>query len=240
MSTKHGVYDVQFKALPDDEGEDQGRFEAIVSVVGNVDKVGDRVMDGAFANSLNDWKASGDPIPVVWSHQWGNPDAHIGSANPEDVVELPGVGLKAVATVDLEDPFSAKVYKLLKNRRVTKFSFAYDVIKERKAKDGANELIELRLLEFGPTLIAVNSDTELLSVKSELEEAAQVKAGRSISTKNADRLQKAVDLINEVLGSPGDPEDTTEEVKAQADEPKAIVPESRIELDAQIRAFERK
>lgn len=238
--TKHGVYEAQFKALVDEDGQERGRFEAIVSAFGNVDKVGDRVMDGAFANSLNMWKASGDPIPVVWSHDWGNPDAHIGSANPDDVTEITGVGLKVAGSIDLDDAFSAKVYKLMKARRVTKFSFAYDVLKERKAKDGANELIELKLLEVGPTLIPVNSDTELLSVKSELEEAAAVKAGRRISTKNEDRIRTAVDLLNEVLGSPGDPDDNTEEEKAQAEEPKAIVPQARIEADARLRALERK
>jgi hypothetical protein len=24
------------------------------------------------------WRVSGDPVPVIWSHDWGTPDAHIG------------------------------------------------------------------------------------------------------------------------------------------------------------------
>lgn len=237
MSTKHAVYDVaQFKALPDD-GEEKGRFEALVSVFGNVDLQGDRVVKGAFTSSLDEWKATGAPIPIIWSHDWGNPNAHIGSASPDQVVETDD-GLKVGGSIDLDNPFAAQVYRLLKERRVKEFSFGYDVRREDKAEDGANELLELGLIEVGPTLKGANPNTELLAVKADLETAA-FKAGRSISTKNESRIRSAVDLLNEVLGSPGDPDDNTEEEKAQAEKPKAIVPESRLKIDARMRALER-
>ena len=47
-----------------------GNVEALVSVFGNVDYQGDRVMKGAFDVSLLKWAVSGDPIPVIWSHDW--------------------------------------------------------------------------------------------------------------------------------------------------------------------------
>lgn len=236
MSTKHGVYDVaEFKALPDEDGE-KGRFEALVSVFGNVDLQGDRVAPGAFTNTLDEWKATGAPIPIIWSHDWGNPNAHIGSASPDQVTETDN-GLKVGGSIDLDNPFAAQVYRLLKERRVKEFSFGYTVRQEKKAEDGANDLLELGLIEVGPTLKGANPSTELLAVKSDLEVAA--KAGRPISAKNEDRLRQAVTLINEVLGSPGDPADTTDEDKAQAEDPKASVPESRIELDARIMAFKK-
>lgn len=171
MSTKRAIYDVaEFKALPSDDG--RGRFEALVSVFGNVDVQGDRVMEGAFQKSLEEWKASGAPIPIIWSHQWGNPEAHIGSARPEDVTEVKGKGLKVAGTIDLDDAFGAKVYKLLKERRVREFSFGYEVRKEQPGKDGANELTDLGIIEVGPTLKGANPSTELLSIKADLEEAA--------------------------------------------------------------------
>lgn len=245
MSTKHGVYDVaEFKALPDVDGQ-KGRFEALVSVFGNVDLQGDRVMPGAFTATLDEWKATGAPIPIIWSHDWGNPNAHIGSATPDQVTETEQ-GLKVGGSIDLDNPFAAQVYRLLKERRVKEFSFGYNVRKEKKADDGANDLLDLGLIEVGPTLKGANPSTELLAVKSDLEVAA--KAGRPISAKNGEKLRtatdvlseatkKAVELINEVLGSPGEPEDNTDEDKARADDPKAVVPQSRIELDARIRSF---
>jgi HK97 family phage prohead protease len=200
MSIKHGIYDVaQFKASDSDEG----RFEALVSVFGNVDKQGDRVVEGAFSKSLAEWKANGSPIPIIWSHSWADPNAHIGSADPAEVTET-SAGLKVAGRIDLDNPFAAQVFRLLKERRVKEFSFGYEVRKEKRAKDGANELIDLGLIEVGPTLKGANPSTELLAVKSELEAAAalpsdpsdeefEVKAGRRISRATESEIRAALD-----------------------------------------------
>lgn len=169
LATKHGIYEVaEFKAL---DGA-TGQFEAIVSVFGNVDAIGDRVVEGAFEGSLAEWRKAGDPIPIIWSHNWGDPYAHIGAADPEQVEELKGRGLRVAGKLDLDNPVAAQVFRLLKARRVKEFSFGYEVRREMRAKDGANELLELGIIEVGPTLKGMNPSTELLEVKSQLEEAA--------------------------------------------------------------------
>jgi HK97 family phage prohead protease len=127
----------------------------LVSVFDNVDLVGDRVVKGAFSKSLQRWRRSGDPIPVILNHDWGNLDAHIGAADANDVYET-DEGLRVSGTIDLDDPFASKVYRLLKQRRIKEFSFAYDVKRERRAKEGVNELLELDIIEIGPTLNGVN------------------------------------------------------------------------------------
>ena len=159
----------EFKALPSTEGE--GRFTALVSVYGNVDLQGDRVMKGAFDASLRKWGKSGDPIPICWSHDWSDPFAHIGYADARDVTETDrGLLVKGQLDVDT-NPFAKQVYDLMKQRRIKEFSFAYDIQDERRGKDGANELLQLGIIEVGPTLKGANPDTELLSVKSALESA---------------------------------------------------------------------
>lgn len=175
--TYDGVY---FKALDDSTGE----FEAVVSVFGNVDLQGDRGMPGMFAKSLDMWRTKGDPIPVIWSHEWGNPMAHIGYVLPEDAYEvLSGDSEKAMGDItgglfvkghlDVDKPFAKQVYDLLKDRRVTEWSFAYDVVdEERNTKDHANELNEVNLFEVGPTLKGANPATSTLGVKSVLDRAA--------------------------------------------------------------------
>jgi HK97 family phage prohead protease len=179
MTTTKTYEVAQFKALPDENGT-KGRFEALVSVFGNVDLQGDRVVKGAFAKSLEKWQESGDPIPIVWSHEWANPFAHIGSADPKEAEETDD-GLKIVGTLDMDDPFAAKVYSLLKQRRVKEFSFAYDIIEEQEAEDKANELKVLDLIEAGPTLKGANPETQLLGVKRDLEEAAE-KGGSGVAS----------------------------------------------------------
>lgn len=207
---------VSFKALPD-EGGKTGRFEAVVSVFGNVDYQGDRVVKGAFKKSIQKWQKSGDPIPIIWSHDWGDPFAHVGAADPA-LAEETDVGLKLTGTFDVHKPFAAQVYDLVKDRRVREWSFAYDVEKEDKAKDGANELQVLDLIEAGPTLKGANPDTFTLGVKSALESAA-AKAGRMLSAKNETALRtalgkmsEALDEVNAVLSGLDKPElDTGEE-----------------------------
>lgn len=161
IATKRASYQIaEFKAVA---GGSPGEFTALVSVFGNVDQVGDRVMAGAFTKSLSRWKTSGDPIPVIWSHDWQNPYAHIGVVT--DAVQTPA-GLQIVGKNDLDKPFAAQVHDLLITRRVKEFSFAYDILDESRAQDGANELNELDLIEVGPTLKGCNPETELIAAKA--------------------------------------------------------------------------
>lgn len=156
-------------------GEPDGTFEAIVSVFNNVDFANERVIDTAFDASLERWKASGDPIPVIFSHQWDNLDAHVGIAveakalragDPRLPTELAGLGgLYIKARLSLDEPFAARLWGKMKSRAIREFSFAYDVLKARPGADGALDLTELDVIEVGPTLKGMNPLTELMDVK---------------------------------------------------------------------------
>ena len=162
MAIKRALFPAQFKAIGD-----KGQVEAIVSVFGNVDRIGDRVMPGAFTRSIAEWKQSGNPVPVILSHSWDDPWEHIGVVDSLEEVDK---GLKATYTLDIDtNPVAAQVYRLMKRRSLKEHSFGYEIRDERSAKDGANELLDLDLIEIGPTLKGMNSDTELLAVKSALE-----------------------------------------------------------------------
>lgn len=171
----------------EDGSEPDGTFEALVSTY-DVDSVGDKVAPGAFGKSLAEWKESGEPIPVIWSHQHSDPFAHIGSV--VDAEEKEGEGLYVKAALDLDNPTAAQVYRLLKGGRVRQFSFAYDVRgADGPDSAGVTTLTDLKLYEVGPTLIGANQETRTLAVKS----------GRVLSTKNETDLRQAVDLITGVL-----------------------------------------
>jgi len=188
MTVAHKTYPLaSFKALP---GEGEGTFEAVVSVFGNVDYQGDRVMPGAFEKSIEKWQKKGDPLPVVWSHNWGDPFAHIGYVDPSDMKEIKGNqkagipgGLYVKGHLDVHKPFAKQVFDLLAERRVTEHSFSYDIPPggERRGKDGANELLTVDLIEIGPTMKGANPDTVTLGTKSdeprpETEDERRVKA----------------------------------------------------------------
>ena len=169
------VYPIaSFKALED---EGPGKFEAVVSVFGNVDYQGDRSMPGMFKSTLNRWRKSGDPVPCIWSHDWLNPDAFIGEGDPNEMMEIlkpigkDGTGgLLVKGTMDIDKPFAGQVFDLLKSRRIKEWSFAYDTVRETtNEKDGANELLEVELIEFGPCLKGANPLTYTAGAKSALE-----------------------------------------------------------------------
>ncbi|OXM69635.1 HK97 family phage prohead protease [Amycolatopsis vastitatis] len=201
---------VRIKAAGEQDGTEDGVFEAIVAAY-NLDSVGDKIVPGAFADTLAEWKASGDPIPVLWSHMSHDPDYHIGYV--EDAEER-DEGLWVRARIDLDEPKASKVYKLLKGRRVRQFSFAYDIqeggwIEKTDGEDGSDgyyELRKLKLYEVGPTLIGANQETELLTVKNPPadtpprpapEARPSVKAGRTLSAKNETALRDALAKIAE-------------------------------------------
>ncbi|MGK5737268.1 HK97 family phage prohead protease [Micromonospora sp. URMC 103] len=177
MLTK--AFPAHVKAAGEQDGLQPGQFEAIVSVFGNVDHGGDVVLPGAFSRSLAEWKAAGDPIPVIWSHQIGDPESHIGVVvEAEELLagdeRLPeklrdNGGLWVRGQLDLDEPRAAKVHRLLKGRRVKQFSFSYDIrdgaLGERDGRD-VYELRDLDLFEVGPTLLGMNAATDLVGAKA--------------------------------------------------------------------------
>lgn len=217
-----------------------GEFTALVSVFGNRDTQGDTVVKGAFTDTLSDWEKSGQPIPVIWSHQWDDPDLHIGQVVRAAETDT---GLWVHARLDLDNPKARQVHRLLKGGRINQFSFGYEVLDppDYDPRKGG-ELRQVRLFEVGPTLLGMNSATELLSVKRRREEptvsaaseeqitAAQIttaqitaalgqllKRGRVLSGTNESALRDAHTAIGRVLSQLDTDTDTDTEPEAEAE-----------------------
>lgn len=183
----------------DDTGQ-AGQFEAIVSVFGNVDFIGDRVVKGAFADTLKAWEAKGDPIPVLWSHMSADPDYHIGYV--EDAKET-DTGLWVRGQLDLEAPKAQQVWRLLKGRRVTQFSFAYDIDEAGMVTEDGEEINELRKLtlhEVGPTLLGMNPATQLLDTKTLAALVTEVREGtRPVSAELEALIRTVAKNVDEIV-----------------------------------------
>lgn len=175
------------KTFDDGSTFDQdGVFEAIVSVFGNVDSYGDVVMAGAFTDTLAAWKSSGNPIPVYWSHRMDDPsfnvgevldaaevaggDARIPKDAPQSVKDNGGLWVRGKLDTGPDASVAAlATRRLLMARRVTQFSFAYDELDSGPVKvDGRDAwaLRKLALYEVSPTPIGANQDTVLVGAKS--------------------------------------------------------------------------
>lgn len=215
----------EIKAVSEDKESAQGVVKAYVSMFGNVDYGGDRMVAGAFDETLKEWNESGDPIPVIWSHQWDNPEAHVGVLTS---VESDETGLLTEQKYDLTKPFAKQVFDLLKSRRVREFSFGF-IINDAEMVDDAEygqvrEIKSVKLIEVGPTLVGMNPATQLLEAAS-----LTAKAGRTLSGKNESELRKARDIIDSVLAAV---ESDTKEI---SQEPDASVDEPVVETDSKSR-----
>jgi HK97 family phage prohead protease len=161
---------VQVKATAaDDYTLKDGQFTALASVFNNIDSVGDVVMPGAFADDLKAWAASGDPIPLLWGHQMQDPDMNLGKVL--DAAET-SAGLQIKAELDLENPKAMQVYRLLKGKRVSKMSFAYDIEDGAPAERNGQSVYELRKLklhEVSVVQVPANPAASIQQVKAAAE-----------------------------------------------------------------------
>lgn len=145
----------------------EGRFTALVSVFGNVDSYGEVVMPGAFKESLERWKASGDHIPVMWAHDWDDPFSHIGMVT--DAYET-DTGLMVDAQLDMSNPTAVQVFKLLKDRRVREFSYAGDESDFTVVDTPSGPVVQvgrIDLIEVSACLKGANPATVLGATKSD-------------------------------------------------------------------------
>lgn len=184
---------------------DKGTATALVSVFGNVDLGGDRMMPGAFTDTLAAWAAKGDPIPVIWNHDWDSPESYVGWADAK-AIQQTDQGLVVPMVFDLDRARAEQVFHLMKTRRVTQFSFGYFATDYTMVDDPTygqvRELNKVELFEVGPTLRGMNPEVQLLEAASALGSSA--KAGRVLSAKNEALIASAHQALADVLSTLGE------------------------------------
>lgn len=162
------------------------------------DCYGDVVAKGAFAESLAKWAESGNPIPLLFGHRMDDPAMNIGAVKTAAETDE---GLEFEAEFDADNETAQYCRKLAKEGRLTKFSFAFDVLEsgETTLDNGvkANELRKLDIFEISLVTVPANQHAELIDVKT--APVYGEKAGRVLSKSNEDDLRQAVELIQGVL-----------------------------------------
>lgn len=225
MKTK--TVDIEVKAL---DGQPEGYFEAYASVFDNIDSYGDMIVKGAFADSLAEYAATKSPVPVYWRHRMDDPFMNLGTAEAKEDDR----GLWTGCQLDLETAAGKQTHKLLKNKRVTQMSFAYDVLEgawvDREQEDGGSyyELRKLRLHEISIVPVGANQETEILAVKTAIDSVvAGVKAGRGLSADEEQEARGAYAALGGVFKTDQKKADGTSDAKteephegAKAEEPK--------------------
>lgn len=217
---------IQFKdATGFHETEDgSGIFEGYASVFGNVDSYGDKVMPGAFSESLaKSFPNDGAGIPCYWSHRMDDPEFILGKTLSAVEDEH---GLKVRVSLDLDNPKAAAAYRALKAGAVNQMSFAYEVVDshfvpEKGAKfGGVNELRELNIFEVSVVQIGANTATSIDMVKSAMKNDGSI----SISTPGAiEQLEEVVDVLRNIIDSAKtDSSDEELDTAGDSEEPETV------------------
>lgn len=149
------------KLLQDDP---HGTFEAVVSVFGNVDLVGDVVIPGAFKRTLTE---NGLP-PIGWMHNSDVPPIGV-AVDAKETSEGLWVKGRLFVDEDAGHDLARQVYAGMKAGAIRQFSFGYEI------KDAAWETVDgtevrllkdLDLIEVSPVWIGANPRTRLAAVKA--------------------------------------------------------------------------
>lgn len=158
--------------------EDNGLICGYASTFDRIpDAYGDVVAKGAFVNSLSRIEAEGKSIPFMWSHRMDDLNAYLGTAKAHEDDH----GLYFEATLD-DTPEAQRVRQLFKDGRLSKFSFAYNIIDQGSVTlaDGtkANELREVDIFEITACLVPANDRAVMVDVKSGNDEKKDSEDGK--------------------------------------------------------------
>ncbi|WCK24147.1 HK97 family phage prohead protease [Agrobacterium pusense] len=127
MKTKD--FALQVKDLSED-----GTFEGYGSIFGNIDSYGEKVMPGAFVESLAKHKREGSNVLMLWNH-----DAHQPIGVWEDLAEdAKGLWGKGRFLLDIQR--AREVHTLAKNKAIGGLSIGYR--EEDTDQDGAVRLLK--------------------------------------------------------------------------------------------------
>lgn len=188
---------------------DRGEFTAIAAAY-SVDRVKDRIVPGAFKNTIDRWQASGKRIPLHWNHE-GDAKNIIGAVDPTSMHES-DKGLYVEGKVDISASETAReAWRSIKNGTMS-LSFGYLVTKARKAAAGVTELLDIDLFEVSIVPVPANGDTKILSVKALPADDLASRLSAMASEMTSD--------------SPPKPEEIANRMRAMADEIKSYPKEA--------------
>ncbi len=170
---------------------DEGVIEGYASIFSNVDYGGDKVMPGAFVESLAKSRQHGRTVKMLWNH---DPSQPIGVW--EDLAE-DGKGLRGRGRLVMEVPKAREAHALMKAGAIGGLSIGYRTIKAEP--DGNVRLLkQVDLFEVSLVTFPMNDRARLTAVKADgIEEIVEkLAAGDRLTEREFERMAKGLGLSN--------------------------------------------
>lgn len=159
MKTKTFDFEVTSTKEFERNGQRFGTIKGYASTFGNVDRGGDRVMRGAFKNSIEQLKQRDRPIRMLWHH---NMDQLIGGFREFSEDEK---GLYVEGDINLDVQKGKEAFSLAKQGVLTDMSIGY-LIRESESVNNVLELKEVDLLEISLVSEPMNQQANITEVKN--------------------------------------------------------------------------
>lgn len=139
---------------------DDGAFSGYASVFGTVDGQGDRVVPGAFADSLARWRRGGLWPPFLWQHDMAEPIGRF------DLVVEDGHGLKVEGRLALETWRGGEALSLLRLGALNGLSIGYTARVAGVDGQGVRLLKAIDLHEISLVTLPANEAARIAWVKA--------------------------------------------------------------------------
>ncbi len=152
--TKSNIYD----------GKCIGTIKGYASTYGNVDRSNDVIMEGAFDDSIQNYKTNNRMLKVYYQHN--TMDMPIGGIKPENI-NSDKAGLPVVMDINTKVQRGNDVYELAKQGVLSDMSIGFTVDDYDYAKDGVRCLKKLNLWEVSIVGEPANSQAKVTEVKSD-------------------------------------------------------------------------
>lgn len=173
-------------------GDETGVFEGYASINSNVDSYGERVMPGAFADSLAKHKREGTMPLMLWQHSSWDPIG-VWTDLSED-----GKGLYGKGELLTELQRGKEAHILLKRKAIRGLSIGYREIEVEEAKNGQPRLLKkVDLLEVSLVTFPANPKARVESVKSGEISAKWLEFGRLVRDGEPPAAKDFEDLLRE-------------------------------------------
>ena len=157
-------YPIELKFLAD-----EGAFEGYASVFEHLDDQGDRVLKGAFIDSLKHWWHSGQVPKMLWQH---DPTQPIGVW---ESLEEDRHGLRVKGRLLLDVQRGREAYALMKSGVLDSLSIGYRVLEARPGlKSGERLLSKLELHEISLVTFPANDRAKITQVKNLFSQDGEV------------------------------------------------------------------
>lgn len=213
-----------------------GTFKAYFSTWDrDPDSYGDIIAPGAFAESIARYKATNTMPMLLWGHDTYDPMSNIGTVLDIGEDEK-GAWVEGQFDLSGDNPRASYTYKLVKDGRVSKLSFAYETqdYSYVKLDNGyeARELRKLDLFEVSIVPIPANRHTYIEDVKAMDSDSYDALVEKINGV--ADSLNGLIQLVSDQKpGEEPDEDDDKQETEEpdKANDPDAIAIKSMLTLE---------